>query len=155
MKQLIPLLFAALLAAFTLTACGRDPELAQFKNNIEDFCTKVSEIDAEINSIDASSENAVSELLSCLDCLDDTFQKFAALDFPDEFSYLKETADQAGEYMSEAVASYHEAYQNHSYDEATAAYAKENYARAYKRIQIILSFLHGEEPSDAELQYQK
>ena len=30
-------------------------------------------------------------------------------------------------------------------------YAKENYARAYKRIQIIITFLHGEQPEDVNL----
>ena len=32
-----------------------------------------------------------------------------------------------------------------------ADYAGENYARAYKRIQIILAFLHGEQPEDEDL----
>ena len=32
-----------------------------------------------------------------------------------------------------------------------AEYAKENYSRAYKRVQIIISFLHGEEPQDPDL----
>ena len=33
----------------------------------------------------------------------------------------------------------------------TADYAKENYARAYKRIQIIITFLHGEQPENVNL----
>ncbi len=47
--------------------------------------------------------------------------------------------------------SYHEAYSNGSYNEYTAEYARQNYSRAYKRVQIIITFLHGEEPSDADL----
>ena len=53
--------------------------------------------------------------------------------------------------MTEAVNSYHEAYGNGAYNEYIAEYAKQNYSRAYKRIQIIISFLHGEEPTDADL----
>ena len=36
-------------------------------------------------------------------------------------------------------------------DTLTADYAKENYARAYKRIQIIITFLHGEQPENVNL----
>lgn len=151
MKNKVRLLLAGLFTAAFLTACGEDPELTQFRNSIEEFCTDISEIDTAINSIDASSEGAVQKLLSCLDELDDTFQEFAELDFPEEFDYLEEIADQASEYMTEAVASYHEAYSENSYNEITAAYAKENYSRAYKRIQIIITFLHGETPDDVDL----
>ena len=55
------------------------------------------------------------------------------------------------ESMTEAVKNYHQAYGGDEYDESTAEYAKQNYSRAYKRIQIIISFLHGEEPTDPDL----
>lgn len=148
------LLIAGFLTAVFLTACGEDPELTQFRNSIEDFCTEISQIDTAINSINASSEDAVPELLSCLDDLDEAFQGFAELDFPEEFDYLEEIADQAGDYMSTAVSSYHDAYGGDFYDEQTAAYASENYSRAYKRVQIIITFLHGETPEDVDLQIE-
>ena len=81
----IPIFFLIILAAMLLTACGEDPDLARFRKNMDDFCTKISEIDSSINNIDAQSENAVSELLGYLDELDATFKDFAALDFPEEF----------------------------------------------------------------------
>lgn len=154
MKNKIRLLVAGLLVSASLTACGEDPELTQFRNSIEDFCTEISKIDTAINSIDASSESAVTELLSCLDELEVAFQGFADLDFPEEFDYLEEIADQAGDYMSTAVSSYHEAYSADAYDQYTAAYASENYSRAYKRVQIIITFLHGETPDDVDLQIE-
>ena len=40
------------------------------------------------------------------------------------------------------------------YENSVADLAKENYARAYKRIQIIITFLHGEEPEDVNLTTQ-
>lgn len=151
MKNKIRAGFAAFLAAIFLSACGEDPELAQFRIDMDTFCTKISEIDNSINNIDAQSDNAVAELLSYLDDLDLVFQDFAKLDFPEQFDYLEKLADESSEYMTEAVKNYHEAYSNNSYNEQTAEYARQNYSRAYKRIQIIISFLHGEIPDDVDL----
>lgn len=139
------------LTTLSLTACGGDNELTEFKTEIDDFCTAISEIDTSINNVDAESENATSELLALLDELDMEFQKFAILDFPEEYDYLEPLADEASEYMTEAVTHYHKTYNNGSYNESTAEYAKENYSRAYKRVQIIITFLHGEEPKDVDL----
>ncbi len=151
MKTKLKLFAAGLALTFLLTACGEAPELTRFKNDMDAFCTKISEIDTAINSIDANSDTAVSELLTQLDLLDTEFQKFADLDFPEEFDYLEGLADEAGSYMTEAVSSYHEAYSNGSYNEYLAEYAYENYSRANKRILIIVSLLHGEEPEDVDL----
>lgn len=154
MKIKIPVLFTTILAVWLLSACGRDPELTQFRNSVDAFCTQISEIDTSINSIDPQSENATTELLTYLDQLDLAFQSFAALDFPEEFDYLETLSAESSQYMTEAVSSYHEAYSNGSYNENTAEYAKENYSRAYKRIQIIITFLHGEVPDDEDLKIQ-
>ncbi len=151
MKKKVRVLIAALSMAASLAACGEDPVLGQFRDEIDTFCTRISEIDTSINNIDAESDTAVSELMSNLDDLDLVFQSFAALDFPEEFDYLEELADESSAYMTEAVKSYHDAYSNGSYNEYTAEYARQNYSRAYKRVQIIISFLHGEEPVDPDL----
>ena len=147
------MLFAAVLAIVLLTACGEDPELSRFHKSMDDFCTKVSEIDTAINNIDATADAdaAVAELLGYLDELDLVFRSFAKLDFPEEFDYLEDTAQEASSYMTTAVESFHDAYSNGSYNEYTAEYAQGNYNRAYKRIQIIISFLHGETPDDVDL----
>ena len=151
MKKRICLLITVILATTMLTACGEDPELARFRKNIDEFCNKIAEIDNDMNSMDAEADNAVTEFLGYLDDLDLVFQSFAKLDFPEEFDYLEATADEASQYMTTAVESYHDAYSNGSYNEYTAAYAYENYSRAYKRIQIIISFLHGETPDDVDI----
>ena len=151
MKKKVHMIFAAILAALMLTACGEDSALTRFRKSMDDFCTRISEIDSSINGIDAQSDTAKEELLSYLDDLDGAFQTFAGLDFPEEFDYLEDLADESSEYMTEAVKSYHEAFGNGAYNEYIAEYAKQNYSRAYKRIQIIISFLHGEEPKDADL----
>lgn len=154
MKKKVRLLFVLLLSVVMLTACGEDPELTQFKKSVDDFCTKISEIDTSINGIDAQTETAASELLEYLDELDLVFQSFSRLDFPEEFDYLESLAQESSDYMTEAVTSYHSAYSNGSYNEYMAEYAGENYSRAYKRIQIIISFLHGEEPDDVDLSFE-
>lgn len=142
---------AVLFMVFTLTACGEDPVLTQFKNEIDALCTKISDIDTDINGIDAKADTAVDELLSCLDDLDIVFQAFARLDFPEEYDYLEPLAAEAGKYMTEAVKNYHDAYSNDSYSEAVADYAGQNYALAYKRIRQIITYLHGEVPEDSDL----
>lgn len=155
MKKKGILLLSALVLSGILTACGNDPALALFKNEFDAFCLNVSELDTAINSIDTSAENedSVSEFLEYLNDLDAEFQTLAEIDFPKEFDYLESLADEASAYMTEAVTSYAKAYENDSYVESRAEYAKENYARACKRVQIIIAFLHGETPDDTDLKY--
>lgn len=153
MKRKFMTVLLGITTALMLTACGNDAEMEQFKQEVDDFCTEISNIDTSINNIDAQSDGATDELLEYLDSLDTDFQSFAELDFPSEFDYLESIADEASEYMTQAVSSYHEAYSEGGYNEYTAEYAKENYSRAYKRIQIIITFLHGEEPEDVTISY--
>lgn len=138
-----------LFCAVCLAGCG-NAEDDRFQTQIDNFCTEISELDTSINNIDVSAEGYTTELLGYLDELDTEFQTFAQIDFPKKFDYLEELADESSEYMTEAVKSYHEAYAD-NYDEATAGYALENYSRAYKRVQIIISFLHGETPEDVDV----
>lgn len=141
-----------LLSAFLFASCGqkKDSEYEQFKDQIDGFCVSISDIDSRINSIDPSSDGYINELLSSLDNLKAEFESFSELDFPEEYNYLESTADEASSYMTEAVRSFREAFTNENYTEeaftAQYKYARENYSRAYKRIQIIITFLHGEEP---------
>ena len=86
MKKKTALLLTTLLTCtFLLTGCGEDKELTQFKKDMDNFCTKISEIDTSINGIDADSDNAVEELLTHLDELKVTFNGVAKFDFPEEF----------------------------------------------------------------------
>lgn len=147
------LFVCSILAVSLFTACGTDPKVKQLKNDIDIFCTDISELDTKMNAIDAASDNAGKTLLNYLDQLNEKFQEFATLDFPKEYDYLEATADEAAAYMTEAVSYYHKAYPSDDiYEEAYADYAAENYTRAWKRIRIIFSLLRGEEPENVELQ---
>lgn len=151
MKKKCMIIASILVVAALLTGCGEDPELTKFKKNFEDFCDNVSTLDSSINSIDPESDDAVKNLLKYIDQLENEFDKLADMDFPKDFDYLEELADQAYDYMEEAASSYHEAYADGTFQENVSDYALKNYKRAYKRIQIILIYLHGDEPTAEDL----
>ena len=108
-------------------------------------------MDTAINKIDASDENAEKELLGYIDQLETEFEDLAQLNFPEEFKYLENLSDEASEYMKEAAKAYHTAYEGETFAANYNDYAFENYKRAYRRIQIILAYLHGEDPKEAGL----
>lgn len=132
-----------------LCGCGANPIGARFNKEINEFCDNISAIDAKINAIHVEADEnslryATSDLLSYLDELEIEFMKFSNLDFPEEFDYLENMAKEAGSYMSEAVSSYHKAYED-GYSESMEEYARENYSRACKRVQVALALLRGED----------
>lgn len=141
----------AAICLLLLCSCGGNPVNAKFNNEINEFCDNISTIDAKINAINVEAEEnslryATSDLLSYLDELEIEFMKFSNLDFPEEFDYLEDMAKEAGTYMTEAVASYHKAYED-GYNESMEEYARENYSRACKRVQLALALLRGEDIS--------
>lgn len=141
----------AAICLLLLCSCGGNPINAKFNNEINEFCDNISTIDAKINAINVEAEEnslryATSDLLTYLDELEIEFMKFSNLDFPEEFNYLEDMAKEAGTYMTEAVASYHKAYED-GYNESMEEYARENYSRACKRVQLALAVLRGEDIS--------
>lgn len=150
MRNKIKLTVIGLILCICLCACGEktDPQMEKFKKDMEAFCNNITSLDASINQIDPNSDTAIAQLLEYLDELDMRFKNFAAQDFPTEYDALEHLADEASEYMTTAVKSYHDAFSNNSYNEYTAEYAQENYSRAIKRVKIILALLKGEEVND-------
>ena len=105
------------LFAYTLTGCGKEDELENYKANMNQFFENVRVFDASINAIEnPESDQAVSELLTLLDSMDTSFQQMAALEVPDCFPGVEELADDASMYMSEAVSYYHMAYEGGGFD---------------------------------------
>ena len=152
MKAKHYLSIAAFSVCLILSGCGKsDPEQVKFEKDINTFCDNVAEIDTSINNIDSASEDAPDILLDYLDQLDQQFKLLAEISVPDEYAYVEQLADEASEYMSTAVASYHEAYSNNSYNEYTADFARENYERACKRVNVMLDLLQGREITDADV----
>lgn len=154
-KKILLTMFCLILL---LTGCGENPIDAKFKGEIDDFCTNVSLLGEKIDSINVDAEElslryATSDLLTYLDALEVEFMKFSNIDFPEEFDYLENMADEAGSYMTEAVASYHKAYED-TYSQSMEEYAYENYSRSFKRVQVILALLRGEDVNDPDLVIQ-
>ena len=132
-----------------MTGCNKAPAgNTKFINEFNTFCTNVSDIDEAINKLDniqadeAGLKEATTNLMYYLDMLDDEFKKLSNMDFPMEYDALEPLADEASEYMTEAVRSYHIAYED-EYSESMEEYANNNYSRAYKRLQYIVNVLNG------------
>lgn len=144
-----------LLSALLLTGCAKeDGKDMIFENDVNAFCDKLAAIDSSINQIQniSSDEEELSsakkELLDYLNQLDAVFEDFADMDFPEEHDYLEKMADEASEYMTEAVNTYHRLYDTaDGYNVNMEEYAAENYSRAYKRIRVILALFRGETPN--------
>lgn len=130
------------------TGCGENEELNAYKVNMNQFFENVRIYDSSINSIDPESETAVAELLALLDSMEHTFSQMASLEVPEDFPGVDQLADEASEYMTEAVSCYHQAFEGETYNAALADAAKQNYDRANLRVQYILSILHGDIPDE-------
>lgn len=156
----------ALFICLAFTGCGqagepeRDPVLVQFEKDINTMCDSIASIDENINGIQFSYEdedgfkNAKENLIEQLNLLEQEFVKFSEMDFPTDYDYLEEMADEASAYMTEAVNSYTLMYGDDAYTVNMEEYADENYARAYKRVNIILALLRGETPEEEGLTIQ-
>lgn len=131
-----------------LTGCAGNPELDNYKANMNQFFENIEVYDTSINAIDPESETAVTDLLSLLDSMDKSFAQMASLEVPDNFPGVEELADEASSYMTEAVSCYHLAFEGDTYNSSMADVAKQNYDRANLRIQYIVSILHGEIPEE-------
>ena len=152
MKKKLLLVLTALSLAFSMVACGEDPELAKFKAEMESFCDAIADIHEGINSIDVTAEGYREELLEYLDRAEDEFTKLANTPIPEEFAYISDLVQGASEDMTTAVAQFHEAFGTDSYNEYTFDYANEYYQRAYKRLTYIITLLHGEVPDGDDIQ---
>lgn len=146
-------ILASLLCGLMLTACGEDEELTAYQEDMTAFFEHVATFNDNMNSIDASAEDATNQLLSYLDQLQTEFEWMAGLEVPDRFSAVDSLADEADENMKQAVALYHQAYEAEVFDEAVAQAAREYYDRANVRIQYIITILHGEIPEGEGVTY--
>lgn len=135
-----------------LTGCGKEDEsLKQYKENMTSFCESIIEKNDTINSIDASSETAIQDLLENLDDLNTNFNALAEMEVPSEFSSVETLADEAGTYMNQAVSLYHQVFEAEEFDQSTLDVANENYNRAIKRVQYIGDILMGQIPDGEDV----
>ena len=155
-------ILTAVLMTVLLTACNSNAEpaaseeLTRFRATVDTFCASITEADAKINSVDTASENFNTEIIADLNALNSSFTDFAAVDFPEQYDYLEHLADEASDYMSQAVAGFTKVYTDDSLSEKTIQSefdnATELYNNAFKRIKVIMTFLNGETSEDASVQ---
>lgn len=143
------LLVGLLASTVLLCSCSEKKDYSEFENSVNAFCDKIAELDNSMNCIIATADDAKKQLLGFLDELDNQFSSFSILDFPEEFDYLESVADEAADYMKEAVSYYHKTYEpDLGIDDESIQYAEQYYERAYKRIKLIISVLQGNEPDN-------
>lgn len=147
------ILCVSLLCGLWMTGCGEDEKLAAYQEDMNTFFEHVADFNDGMNAIDAAADDAVDQLLSYLDQLEDEIAWMAELETPDQFSAVDSLADEADENMKQAVALYHNAYEAEEFDEATAQAARQYYDRANLRIQYIIMILHGEIPEGEGITY--
>lgn len=143
------LIVSLLLCMVFLAGCGEKEELTIFKEEMNQFYEEVSSIESNIASIDESSEDAVEILLGYLEQMSVQFQQLAEMDVPPEFISIEDLADDAYDYMKEAVRLYEEAYEEDYISDPLIQAASENYASAMRRINYIALLLQGEIPEGA------
>ena len=139
----------ALAGMLVFTGCGEKEELTVFKEQINDFYTEVSALEAELDSIDEQSENAVSTIMISLEQMNEQFKKLAEIEVPTEFISVEDLAEDAASYMHEAVRLYSEAYEEDYVSDSLIQAAADNYESAMKRINYIAVLLQGEIPEGA------
>lgn len=137
-------------SVFLLVGCG-DKKLDSFQDDMTKFKDSVVGISETMNNIDATSDTAIDDLLSCLDSMNEQFQFLAAIEVPSKFSNIETLADEASTYMSEAVSLYHEYYESIEFNDSVRQAASENYSRAMKRMNYISVLLQGNIPDDSEV----
>ena len=146
MKHYLTILCVLVLCLSAGCGSKEDPELANYRTEMEQFYTSLEQYDAAINAIDATTPESVEELLGILDEMNEAYQHMAAVAVPADFAAVGELPAEAAENMSNALEQYRLAYAD-GFDQGAADVADQYYARADRRAHLILTILHGEIPS--------
>lgn len=112
------------------------------------FFEELEKIDADINTIDPADQDSIDQLFKQFDALEAQFKKLSEIDVPDEYISNKALGQQAYEYMVQANEYLHQSFTDTSYNQNVLDAALECYRRANKRVQFIITILHGEIPQD-------
>lgn len=144
-KYLIVLLTMIIL---TFTGCGNNTEeVLSFQNELNAVVLKIETIHNELNSIDVTSIDASEQALESLSNLKDAFRELEVIEVKDsDYSFISELSAEGADYMDQAYDLFEEAYTADPFDSETASLAYKYLERASKRINVIVTMLHGEVP---------
>lgn len=156
MDKKVMLFTAALLGSASLSGCADTSEeekvLASFSASVTDFTNYMREADAQINNLDVSKKESVSELLVILDQMEAEFTAFSTIQVPDQYESVSGLAIQASDAMSHAVSCYHTAYESEEFDKDYADAAYKYYSYSMNACGYIGMLLLGETlPEDANI----
>lgn len=141
LNKKLTLILLCMTLSCLLIGCGEDNEMTTFQKELTTFFSKVESLHIKMNDLDPQSITATVDLLNYLTEIDEQFKYLASINIPTQFSYLEPLMEEASTYMTVAVADYHEAYSNGSYDEYIAATAYENYGKACARLTYLINVL--------------
>jgi seryl-tRNA synthetase len=146
MKHSILALF--IICTLLLTGCSSKAEqVIAFQNELNSVITKMENIHNELESLDVKDKDASGQALEALSSLKDAFEELVAIDVKDEqFSFINDLAIEGSQYMEQAYKFFEEAYTSERFDRETADLAYQYLERATKRINVIITMLHGEVP---------
>lgn len=136
---------AILLSILFLTSCGRKPsqETMNYQNDMTYFTNTIVDLGNRINSIDADSETAVAELLYYCDEMETAFLSLTEMEVPEKYADAGILAERASDYMTQAVANYHLAFEGESFDSSALKTANNYYASAVSHLNYIGEVLLG------------
>ena len=132
----------SVITALSLNGCGKTDKLDEYYEAVNTFNEEVGTIAGNMNNLDGEDASQSGALLQELDSLEEQSE----VEVPDVFASNETLADEAYSYIQEAVSGFHEYYENNEADYSTFEVAKENYDRAFLRIEYISTILQGEIP---------
>ena len=147
-------LIVLLVMSFVLASCGKkqnNAALKKYDTEMRALFTEFESIDKAINAIDPESQTAIDELFANFDKLDEKFKVMASVEVPTELAYfesIKSLAAEGSDYMTQANDYLKQAFTETEFHENMLEAALECYRRANKRVQVIISLIHGVVPED-------
>lgn len=149
--------FLFFVTILSLAACGKkgssSSELKNYKESMEKFCDNLVVIDGEIKLIDPTDQNSINKLFDEFDKLEEEFKTLSEMKIPAEYAINESLATEGYDYMVQANDYLHQSFSETSYNPYTLDASMECYKRANKRVQYIISILHGQLPQDDNITY--
>lgn len=155
-KKFFCFLFLVLL--LSIAGCGKKgtntQELKNYKEAMTKFCDDLVIIDGEIKLINPDNQDSIDKLFDEFNKLEDEFKTLSEMSIPKEYAITESLTLEAYDYMVQANDYMHQSFSETSYNPYTLDAATECYKRANKRVQYIISILHGELPQDDNITYK-
>lgn len=144
-RPILTLTMSFLILMASLTGCGskKNESVETFRSDIDSFAASILEIDAQINTIDPYTDDAVTQLLTYYDALEAEFVSLSELNIPEDYEDVERLADKASEYMTTAVSYFHTAFESETLDTELLSQASVYYEKAFTFVNYIGEVLMG------------